>query len=431
MTEHRRVRLHPWRILFLLVGIAATAAMVAAVMLTRLFPEPEWVEAPPHPTTIYESEDPAGVPVVSPFHLETQPMESLLLVNFEGDPDRIYHGLEPQAFDDGVHGKGLLVIGWRVDGRVDVFHDPALRLDPTMYGITGQGLHEMVPRDFGDAQLELGAGGAQAHFDFLDLEGRRIRLVVRETDPRPRRPFSLLAPMGVAAADPPALPLVYVKDFYFVRRAGSEIRIEFEGRSHESDAIPLILDGTRMHFVRYSSRSFVSFWNPSLNPRARILAAEAQTLRDPGRREADGVQYDLAPNGSFQEIRRMRRREGDQEVTVEFEPAMPQLLAMRDGADIAGAFRITTEPSAGFVTGTWRVVREGEDLRIQVTPSGGWTPGEAPPMARLLFRVVSMFRAWPTTYVWTATLQRPEPGADVGSDLPLVAEWERLEGSLK
>jgi hypothetical protein len=419
--------LRAWRILLLLATAVAIVVTAAALILTRSFAEPAWVEAPPHPTSIYAPGNAADIPVVSPFHLETQPMQSLLLVNFEGDPDRIYRGLEPQAFDDEVHGKGLLVIGWRVDGRVDVFHDPALRLDPDMYGIAGQGLHVMAPRDFEGAQLEFGPAGAQANFDFLDLEDRRIRLVVRETDTRPRRPFPLLAPMGTDAADPPALPLVYVKDFYFVRRAGSEIRIEFDGRSHESDPIPLFLDGTRMHFVRYSTRPFIVFWNPSLNPRARILAAGAGTVAGEETAAAGGVRYELAPNGPFQEIRRMTRREDSQEVTVEFEPAIPHLLAMRDGADVSGAFRITTEPPAGIVTGAWRIVRRDGRLHLEATPSGGWTPGEAPPMARLLFRAVSMFRSWPTTYAWTATLERPQPGEAVEGFLPLESAWERLE----
>jgi hypothetical protein len=427
MTGKSKPRFRFWRVLLTLAGTTATVAIAATWMLRRPFSEPAWVEAPPHRTSIYESSLAAGAPVVSPFHLEIQPMHSLLLVNFEGDPDRIYRGLEPQAFDDEVHGRGLLVIGWRVDGRVDVFHDPALRLDPDTYGIAGKGLHVMAPRDLANAHLHLGPAGAQANFDFPDLEGRRVRLVVRETDTRPRRPFALLAPMGTDAADPPALPLVYVKDFYFVRHAGSEIRIEFDGRPHDSDAIPLVLDGTRMTFVRYSTRPFIVTWNPTVNARAEVLAAGAQTVPDMSVLDANGVRYELTSNGPFREIRRMSRRKGGQEVTVDFTPPIPHLLAMRDGADVSGAFRIATEPPAGLVTGTWRSVRQGRRLHLEATPSGGWTPGEAPPMARVLFRMIYMFRTWPATYSWTATLPLPEPGTDVGSSLPLESAWERIE----
>ena len=415
-----------------LAGVLATVAVVAtvaAVLLTRPFPEPDWAEAPPHPTSIYAQDAAEGTPVISPFHLEIQPMRALLLVNFEGDPDAIYRGLEPQAFDDDVHGQGLLVIGWRVDGRVDVFHDPGLRLDPETYGIAGEGLHAMAPRDFTDATLEFGPSGVQADFDFEDLEGRRVGLVVRETDTRPRSPFGLLAPMGTEAADPPALPLVYVKDFYFVRRAGSEIQIEFDGRAHRSDAIPLVLDGTRMHFVRYSTRPLIGLWNPSLDSRARLLSSEGGAPGEASTAEIDGVRYHLASHGPFREIRAMSRSEGDQEVTVEFEPAIPHLLALREGAEVSGAFRITTRPSAGVITGDWHIVRHGDRLSLEAIPSGGWTPGDAPRMARALFRVVSMFRTWPTTYRWTATLHLPESGEMTGGSVPLESTWERNPGT--
>ncbi|MCA1755518.1 MAG: hypothetical protein LC641_12665 [Spirochaeta sp.] len=259
---------HPIRrVLLVLLALSAGAVVLlgaTALFLTRPFTEPRWEEAPPNPFSIYlPAETQAGasdqdpLPLVSPFHLETDPMAGLLLINFEQDPDTIYHGFEPQFFDDAVHGRGLLVIGWRVDGQVDVFHEPALRLDPQTYGITGEGLHAMAERSFSPALFELGPMGVQVDISFRDLQGRLVHLLIRETDTRPRRPFGLLAPMGVAASHPPALPLVYVDGFYFVRRAGTEYRIEIDGRSHRNDFIPLILDGTPVYFLRYSAAPFI------------------------------------------------------------------------------------------------------------------------------------------------------------------------------
>ncbi len=357
--------------------------------------------------------------VVSPFHLRTQPMRGLVLFNFERDPDRVYKGLEPQAFDDVEHGTGWLVIGWRVDGRVDVFHDSGLRLDPSTYGIAGGGLHRMEERDLSGGRFELGPTGAQVDLSFADLEDRPVRLVVRETDTRPRRPFGLLAPMGSAATDPPALPLVFVKDFYFVRRAGSEVRIEIDGRHHRSDSIPLLLDGTWMRFVRYSATPFVVMWNHRDVDTAHVLTVCGSTA------QSHGVHYDLQANGPFHEIRRMSCSEGDQRVAVEFAPAVPHLLALRAGAEAAGEFRITTEPPAGAVSGSWRVARRGQRLELEVTPSGGWTPGDAQPMARLLFRLIRMFRRWPTSYRWRGVMEIPDQSGDVVDPLPLSSQWER------
>lgn len=122
-------------------------------------------------------------PVISPFHLHTDPMKGRLLINFKNDPGSIYLGVEPQAFDDNVHGRGLLVIGWRVGGKVDVYHEAGLQMDPKSYGIAGKGLNALEGRAFSETLFELGPAGAQVHITFQDLEGRPVRLEIRETDP--------------------------------------------------------------------------------------------------------------------------------------------------------------------------------------------------------------------------------------------------------
>jgi hypothetical protein len=432
MNAQSEGRIRIGRILLALAAGGTAALGVGALILTRPFAETPWEEAPPNPDSIYENpgsrvRSTAETPVVSPFHLHTDPMAGLLLVNFEKDPDRIYLGFEPQFFDDEVHGRGLLVIGWRVDGRVDVFHDPGLRLDPQTYGIAGKGLHAMEERSFAAARFELGPAGAQVDLRFRDLEGREIRLLVWETDTRPRRPFAFLAPMGSAASAPPALPLVFVHDFYFVRQAGSETRIEIDGRAHRGDPIPLFLDGTRVHFLRYSANPFIATWNPTADGRAEVLEVGSEPVQGIFLAEARGVRYELETNGDFREVRRMSRREDGHEVVVEFTPALPHLLALRDEVEVSGAFRISVHPAAGTVTGRWRVARHDHELLLEAIPEGGWNPKEAPPMARLLFRAVSVFRTWPSTYRWRATLQLPHVDQEVRGSLPLQSAWERIE----
>jgi hypothetical protein len=160
-------------------------------------------------------------------------------------------------------------------------------------------------------------------------------------------------------------------------------------------------------------------WNHRDQNTADVLSASGLIA------EGGGARYDLRANGVFREIQRMTRSEGDQQVAVEFAPAFPQLLALRDGASVDGSFRVSTEPPAGVVTGTWHVVRQGRRVEIVVVPSGGWTPGQAQPMARLLFRVIGVFRSWPTTYRWTGTVDLADPGEDVGASMPLTSMWER------
>jgi hypothetical protein len=415
------------RALLVVIIVIVVLLLSVGLILTRPFAEAPWEEAATNPVQIYQSTGLAqDIPIISPFHLVTDPMEGLLLINFEGDPDEVYIGLEPQQFDDAVHGRGLLVIGWRVDGKVDVYHQSGLKLDPATYGIAGKGLHALVGTQFSKDHMELGPAGAQVDIAFSDLLGRPVRLVVRESDTRPRTPFGLLAPMGDAATEPPALPLVYVDEFYFVRRAGTEFLIEIGGRSHRNDPIPLVLDGTRVHFLRYSAAPFIVSWNPDADAKPRLL--EPGDAMDTGHRVAmaDGVRYELEMNGPFHEIRRMSRRDGEQEVLVGFSPAFPQLLALAEGTEVSGAFRISAQPSVGTVRGSWRVLRQGGAIHMEVAPDGGWTPGPAPRMARLLFRVVPTFQEWPKTYVWRGVIELPSIEGPAGGTLGFRSGWERI-----
>jgi hypothetical protein len=158
-----------------------------------------------------------------------------------------------------------------------------------------------------------------------------------------------------------------------------------------------------------------------------VLAVESETLQGVFPAAARGVRYDLQANGEFREIRRMSRREGRHEIVVEFAPAFPHLLALRDGVEVTGAFRISTVPGMGTVTGRWRVARQDRELHLEAIPEGGWTPGEAPRMARLLFRAVSMFRTWPTTYVWRGTMQLAPAGQEADGPRSFQSKWERIE----
>jgi hypothetical protein len=401
--------------------LAVLALALAAGLTSRWlrFPPPLPVTPGPGPVELYRPLPAGGAgPLLSPFHLHVDPMEGLLLVNFEGDPDRVYVGFEPQVFDDEVHGRGMLVIGWRVDGRVDVYHQPSLRLDPATYSIAGRGLANLVERPLEGARLAFGAAGVDAWFAFEDLEGRPVEVTVRETAGRPRKPFGLLAPMGEAATAPDALPLVLLHDFYFVRRRGAEVEIRVDGELRTPDRLPVPVDGSRMYFLRYSPAPFIVTWNPAHD-------GPLAPLRETGIREArDGeVTYELLDNQGRTEIASMRRRRGPHEVVVDFEPALPHLAELRHGARAEGRFLVRGHSSTGVVSGVYRVQRDEGEVRLEVHPSGGWTPAERKWSVRLMYRVVPTFREWPTTYRWEATVDLDGPGGAT-----MRSRWLRTTG---
>jgi hypothetical protein len=69
----------------------------------------------------------------APVHLHIDPMEGLLPVNFENDPDEIYIGFEPQLFDDPIHGRGLRYL--TVGGGYELADLPAVMLWTAVFAV--------------------------------------------------------------------------------------------------------------------------------------------------------------------------------------------------------------------------------------------------------------------------------------------------------
>ena len=147
--------------------------------------------------------------------------------------------------------------------KVDLYYEKGLNLNPAKYDIAGNGLGTMKVVKFEKANFWISEAGVQADIVFDDLQNRRIEIKVIENHHKPRKPFGLLAPMGDAASHPSAMPLVYLHDFYFVRRNNTDTCLKINGKQHKIDRFPFPLDGTWMYFMRYSPDTFIVTFNPS------------------------------------------------------------------------------------------------------------------------------------------------------------------------
>ncbi len=356
----------------------------------------------------------------SPFTLTVEPMARLLLINITADPDEVYVGFEPQVFDDPVTGRGLIVIAYLRDGRVDVYHAPTVTLAGRNYDIVGQGLREMVERPMSGAGFTIGPNGIDLDVAFDDLLGRPVVLRIHETGGKHTRPFGILAPMGNTVERPPALPLFFLHDFYFVRRARTELLISVAGRAHKPDSIPMLLDGARVHFLRYSAAPLLVNWNAAFDGALRPLAVSPAGSAV-GYQAADGpVTYDLSLVDGRPALRAMSIAGEHHSLRLGFDPPFPDVTGISDVA--AGTF-VVEAGVCGTVTGVYRAEPAGEGVAIVLHPSGGWRPGPVQWGARLIFFLVPLFRRWPATYVWRGLLN------PAGERPHLRAAWERSEAA--
>lgn len=355
--------------------------------------------------------------LLNPFQIDIDPMERLLLINFGNDPDDLYIGFEPQVFEEGNDGKGHLIIGWRRDGKVDVYHQPTLKLDPKKYDIAGKGLANMIEREFSEAYFEVNDEGVQAFYQFMDISERNVSIKISESNEKKRKPFSLLAPMGEAAENPSALPLIMLYDFYFIRKKQTDIHILIEDRAHTPDELPIPMDGSRMLYSRYSPKPLIAKVNPKR--KEKIQPLEINDLEKLVK--SNDCDIEIVWNGSEPVISNITRQNSIYPVTLSFDPSFPNLMMLENNVAMEGDFEIKADPSSGSIRGVYSVEKKENITQVKLLPTYGWTPVPTKTSLKFLFRVGKIFKNWPKTYEWTGIIHQNAP-----LSYSIQSEWNRI-----
>ncbi len=360
--------------------------------------------------------------ILNPFRIDIDPMQRLLLINFEKDPDSVYIGFEPQVFDDEINGKGHIVIGWRKDGKVDVYHQDSVALNPRKYDIAGKGLATMAVTQFSQALYEVAANGVLAQYAFTDIYGRDVVLKIEEGNTRIRKPFGLLAPMGDAAEAPSALPLILLHDFYFVRKQFTHWEVRIAGRAHRPDELPIPIDFARMFFTRYSPKPLIATFNPAMDGPLPTLEWDGAS----GSVEWEGHLIFPVFVQDIPAIQEIVRHNAVFPLRLAFQPPFPHIESLASGAHFEGGFRIEAHPCAGSIAGKYEIIKQEHTAQITLCPSRGWRPNPSKLSLWFLYTVAAVFRNWPKSYIWEATLTLHPPGTAY-----MQAAWRRIQSIRK
>lgn len=344
--------------------------------------------------------------LIFPFSIHIEPMEKLLLINFVKDPDSIYVGFEPQVFNDTINGTGHLVIGWRTDKKVDVYHQKSLHPDPSRYRIAGAGLNKMIPADMTRTNFEVSDSGIQAHYLFHDIAGRVVEIVINEHNPEKRKPFGLLAPMGDAVTNPPSLPLILLHDFYFVRKNHTEIKVSINNRFHKLDELPIPMDGQKMTFTRYSPGPLIASFNPEMN--GILEGIEIKYGQEFF--EKDDCIYEIDWTDQHAYIKSLKVINDIYPLSITFTPYIPCLNSLTENTSIRGKFNISGHESTGSIFGVYTITSDKDSVKIRVNPDS-WKPRITKFSTWFLFNIAKVFKKWPSTYQWHAELQKRSDGS--------------------
>lgn len=351
-----------------------------------------------------------------PPHPVTLTADSLAaMLNLELADHPVYDGLELQWFDDETHGTGMLAfLSRRADRSVDYYAAPGLRLDRDGYRIGG-GTRSWNEAAFDVARLAVADDGVDAEARFVDVDGREIHVRVDDRDGRRRRRARFLAPVGSGIEDPGELLLVWMPAFDLVHASGRGVAVTIDGVPAATGRLP----GQGLH-----RRVLVKYAAPVLTlgvarEHDGPLADLAPGLTEPGPDGVggSGVAAVLAQAGDGAGALGQSGGGAGPLARLAFSPAFPDVTALPDGASRSGRWDVSVDGWA-ITGGVWDAARTGDvvDLGLDVTQR--WRPRRLPPLMRVVTSVVPVFRRWPTTYRWRATVT-------LGAEPRLVGRWER------
>ena len=342
--------------------------------------------------------------LLCPFNLQVWAVERMLNFEIGDDPD--YEGLELQVFDDPVHGRGMAVLmRRRVDGRIDIYRQPGLTLDPEIAQVGGE-LGEWTEAPIDPARFDIGPDGIRVAVGFADVAGRVIEVRIDDRDGRRRRRGTLLAPVGAVVEDPVSLSLFLMGGCDLVRRCGRAFDIRIDGRPVTTGRLP----GGWLHrrrLVKYTADPTVVICSRSHDGPPAMVDRLA-----PGEIEVDPRSGGIAA---------LRAHNGGHRARLELTPALPDLARLRPGATVEGSWRLGIDGTAAVVGGVWAVERRQDRVELVLDVVQGWRPKGLPPLMTAVTRLAPVFRSWPTTYRWSATVT-------LGERPTMTGRWQRKSG---
>jgi hypothetical protein len=359
---------------------------------------------------IYDKKSDGGF--ITPFNLSIDAMQQLMLIPFEKDPDKYYNLFELQkaSINDGE--TRLLLIAYKNDGAADVYYQKDYPLASQSYILNSASFFET---DFNEIRFEVNLRNLKVVASFKDKYGRDIFVSVDEPGLEQKKPFTLLAPVGVISKEPQTLPIYYMYRMSFVRKSGSTIKILIDNVSHKPDDFQLPIDYSSNYFTRYSLDTFNADWNKNYKGTLEILSPKSNSITH------SGILYELSHKKEHLEIKRMSAQRKQHNISIEFSPPLPDLLCLKNNVFTNGQFSIMSDRCAGYIKGDYQVKKEMGNVQIKIHPAGGWAPNEKRLIIRLMLKMVNVFKVWAKSYVWSALIKFDKSGNPY-----MESKWERI-----
>lgn len=340
--------------------------------------------------------------IAFPFKIDIDAMERLIVVSLKDNPE--FEMIEPQVFDDPINGKGMRIILYRKDKKVDIYWQHGVTVNREMITI-GAGIENFMETVIQPSRFEITEHGVEVHVVLKDAQGRTVELEIMENQSR-ISPFAFLAPVGKDIDNPKRLFLAHMLAFDFVKEKGTYFSCKIGDHVLYPESFPIRRNFKKVMFIRYSGFPVVGTFNPSMN---EPLIFETEK---PGQIEVDGMVLHVDKDGR---IMKACVNQKIKKIELDFPNGFPNLYDIKNGTEEKGEWLYNIADMT-IIGGTYFLTHTNNiEIRIDVTQN--WEPTNLPLSFKLFTWFVRSFRNWPTTYIWNGSINL--------DNNTLVGRWSR------
>jgi hypothetical protein len=337
----------------------------------------------------------------SPFNMTFDPIDRLMLIDFEDDP--IYYGIELQIFRI-VDEEYPLVLLYRKDNLVDIYYTNEAIIDNRKKLIedllTNVSFSQLEKIDF---KFQVDNMGLDVYLHLKDKLEKDIEFQIKENTPE-RDLTAILAPVGAGSKKPKYFPNIYLDKFGMVIKKGTEIFVKTHGILRKPVEIPVRMNGMHIYLAHFSLEPIISNWNNSYSGNLNPIFIKTSELNV----KNENLIYEILDNKGFYEIEKISGEDGvGHTISFEFSPAIPNLIALNSNVNIKGKFSCCIDDRKGIFAGEFYITRVGDIISFSIQPTKGWQPFPG--------------KLWLNTYEWNAEIDIFEK-----NNIKIQSNWYRI-----